>query len=121
MWIECNPNPYGKKTGDCAVRAIALALHKDWNEAYAMLCAKGFERGELPNADSVWGEVLKDNGFERHICPDCGTAEDFAKAHPEGVYVLGFGGHVATIRDGNILDAWDSSKEVPQFYYVKGE
>ena len=25
MWIRCNPNPLGKTTGDCVVRAIAIA------------------------------------------------------------------------------------------------
>ena len=25
MWIRCNPNTLGKTTGDCVVRAIAIA------------------------------------------------------------------------------------------------
>ena len=31
--------------------------------------------------------------------------------------MLGFGGHVATVVDGNLYDSWDSSMEIPQFYW----
>lgn len=36
-----------------------------------------------------------------------------------GVYVLAFGGHVATVRDGVLLDSWDSSDLIPVYYYAK--
>ena len=45
--------------------------------------------------------------------------EEFAAEHPKGIYVLGFGNHVATIIDGIIYDSWDSSKEIPQYYWHK--
>lgn len=79
---------------------------------------------DLPNSDAVWGAVLRAEGFRRYgisnTCPECYTAADFALEHPRGVYVLGFGGHVATLRDGWLLDSWDSSGEVPIFYYKEG-
>lgn len=121
-WIEFLNNPAGRRVGDCAVRAISAALDVDWERAYAILCAKGFELADLPNADSTWGAVLRQRGFKRYTmpntCPDCFTADDFALSHPRGVYVLGFGGHVACIRDGRLMDAWDSSQEIPQFYWT---
>ena len=90
-----------------------------------MLAYNGFMMGDLPNADSVWGAALRQNGFVRetvpNTCPECYTAEDFAQDHPDGVYVLGFGGHVATVRDGKILDSWDSSKEIPVYYWRKND
>lgn len=122
-WIEFNPNPVGRKTGDCAVRAVAAALDVDWERAYAMLCVNGMAMGDMPNADSVWGSVLRQNGFYRtaipNSCPDCYTAADFARDNPHGIFVLGFGGHVATIRDGVIFDAWDSSNEIPSFVWYR--
>lgn len=122
IWVEYNPNPLGKHVGDCAVRAIAKALDVDWERAYAILCAKGYSMRDLPNADSVWGAVLKSHGFKKYVvpdtCPDCYTAADFARDHPHGIYVLGFGGHVATLKDGKLYDAWDSSREIPQFYWT---
>ena len=123
VFVEYNPNPTLRRVGDCAVRAVAAALGIDWETAYALIAANGFQMGDLPSSDSVWGSVLRQNGFYRaaipNSCPDCYTAEDFAKDNPKGIFVLGFGGHVATIRDGRLYDSWDSSREVPQFYWYR--
>ena len=121
VWIEWNKNPKGTRVGDCAVRAVSVALDMDWETAYAMMAMEGYSRGDMPSADATWGNVLRHHGFNRSVvpntCPDCYTAEDFANDHPEGIYVLGFGGHVATVKDGRLYDAWDSSNEIPQFYW----
>ena len=88
-----------------------------------MLANNAYQMGDVISADSVWGSVLRQHGFYRSYllndCPDCYTAEDFAEDHPQGTYVLGFGGHVATIKDGELMDAWDSSKEIPQFVWYR--
>lgn len=124
-WIEYNPNPVSRKVGDCAVRAIAKALDTDWENAYIMVTLNGLSMGDMPSSDSVWGAVLRQNGFNRSVipnnCPDCYTAEDFCKDHPKGVFVLGFGGHVATVKDGMLYDSWDSSNEVPQYFWYRKE
>lgn len=125
IWKSYNPNPTGRNVGDCAVRAITVALGIDWEKAFTVLCVNAFQMGDLPNSDAVWGSVLRQNGFYRtsipDTCPDCYSAEDFAEEHPIGVFVLGFGGHVATVKDGMIYDAWDSSHELPQFVWYKKE
>lgn len=76
---------------------------------------------DMPSSDAVWGAVLRSEGFKRYgisnNCPECYTAADFARDHPRGVYCLAFGGHVACIRDGVLLDSWDSSGEVPIYFY----
>lgn len=125
MWEKYNPNPVGRSVGDCAIRAVAKALCVGWETAYAMVAVNGFAMGDMPSSNSVWGAVLRQNGFQRSAiesdCPDCYTAEDFCKDHPEGVFVLGFGNHVATVIDGVIYDSWDSRAEIPQYYWHKGE
>lgn len=125
MWIEYNPNPSGRQVEDCSVRAIAKALNTDWEKAYTLIAVNGFAMNDMPHSNSVWGSVLKQNGFNRtsipNTCPDCYTAEDFCRDHPTGVYVLGFGRHTATVVDGNIYDSWDSSKEIPQYVWFKKE
>lgn len=125
MWIKYNPNPVGRSVGDCAVRAISKALDTSWEQAYAMIAVNGFSMGDMPSSNSVWGAVLRQNGFQRSsiesACPDCYTAEDFCKDHPNGVFVLGFGNHVATVVDGDLYDSWDSGKEIPQYFWHKGE
>ena len=123
MWIEWNPNPAGRRVGDCAVRAVAKALDTDWETAYAMLATNGFLMGDVISADSVWGATLRQHGFYRKAisdsCPDCYTAEDFCRDNPIGTFVLGFGGHVATVKNGNLFDSWNSSNEIPQFVWYR--
>lgn len=93
--------------------------------AYMDLCMEGLEVADLPNSNAVWASYLKKLGFRKGIvsdtCPDCYTVADFAQDHPYGIYVLCTGSHTVTVIDGNIYDAWDSSYEIPTFYYYKEE
>lgn len=126
MWVEYNPNPAGRRVGDCAVRAVAKALDIDWETAYILIMINGFQMCDMPSSNSVWGSVLKQHGFSMQAvpdsCPDCYTAEDFCKECPEGTFVLGFGNHTCCVKDGCIYDAWDSSNEIVQYvWYQKKE
>jgi len=124
-FIFYNPNPTGRTVGDCAVRAIAKALKIDWETAYLLIAKNGYAMGDMPSSDSVWGAVLRQNGFYRkaipNSCPDCYTAEDFCEDNPYGTFVLGFGGHVATVVDGDLYDSWDSSQLYPQYVWYRKE
>lgn len=121
IWHRFNNNPAGRVVGDCAVRALSVALGIDWETAYDLMTEAGFNMADMPSSNSVWGAVLRQNGFYRSTisneCEDCYTAADFAIDHPKGIYVLGFGNHVATVKDGVLYDAWDSSMEVPQYVW----
>lgn len=121
MWEYFNNNPLGKRVGDCSVRAVSVALGVDWNTAYLMTTGSGFRFKDMPSSDAVWGAVLRSNGFKREVipnsCPDCYSAKDFCLDHKRGIYVLGFGGHVATVKDGRLMDSWDSSSETPVYVW----
>lgn len=125
MYIEWNNNPVGRRVGDCSVRAVSKALDIDWEKAYAMTASNGFAMGDMPSSDSVWGAVLRQNGFRKqaipNTCPDCYTFADFAKDNPRGTFVLGTGSHVATIVDGDLYDSWNSSDEIPIYVWYKEE
>lgn len=125
VWQEFNNNPSGRSVGDCAVRAVSAALGVTWETAYAMMAVNGYSMGDMPSSNSVWGAVLRQNGFYRKAipdtCPDCYTFEDFARDNPVGVFVLGTGTHVATVKNGVIFDAWDSSAEPVAFAWYKPE
>lgn len=125
MWIKFLNNPTGRTVGDCSVRAVSKALNIGWENAYIEMCKAGLLMGDMPSSDSVWGAVLRQNGFYRQSlpnrCPDCYTVEDFCRDHPEGIYVLGFGGHVATVVDGNLYDSWDSRREIPIYMWFRKE
>lgn len=123
MYKFYNPSPIGARTGDCAIRAVAKALDTDWEKAYLLLCVKGYEICDLPNANSVVNALLIDEGYEREIipntCPKCYTISDFAREHPTGVYVVGTGTHMVAVAEGDIYDSWDSSNEIPIFFWRK--
>ena len=123
MFVEWNPNPRRANVGDCAVRALTIALDTDWEDAYEMIARAGYNMADMPSSDSVWGAVLRSNGFYReavpNTCPECYSVADFALDHPKGVYVVGTGGHVVTIVDGVLYDSWDSSREIPIYYWYK--
>lgn len=123
IFKEYNPNPVGRKVGDCAVRAISKALGIDWETAFILITVNAYQMGDMPSSDSVWGSVLRENGFYKKVipdyCPDCYTVENFCYDHPYGTFVLGFGGHVATVVNGKLYDSWDSSKEIPTYYWYR--
>lgn len=124
-FVFYNPNPTGRRVGDCAVRAVAKALKVDWETAYSMIASNGYDMGDMPSSDSVWGSVLRQNGFYRkaipNTCPDCYTVKDFCEDNPYGTYVLGFGGHVATVVNGDLYDSWNSSNEIPVYVWYRKE
>lgn len=122
-FVFYNPNPAGKRVGDCPVRAIAKATGQSWDEVYTGLCVQGLAMGDMPSANSVWGAYLRQRGFTRYVipntCPDCYTVAEFATDHPRGVYVLALSGHVVCVVDGQYHDTWDSGNEIPLFYWEK--
>lgn len=124
-WVETNNNPTGRRVGDCAVRAVSEALSIPWESAYILLALNGFVMGDMPSSDSVWGATLRQSGFEREAIPnnypEDYTVSDFARDNDRGVYVLAIGGHVVTVRDGDILDSWDSGNEIPQYVWSRKE
>lgn len=123
MYKYYNPNPAGRSVGDCSIRAISRALNISWDDAYDLVAQAGKSMADMPSSDSVWGAVLRRHGFYRQIlpnrCPDCYTAEEFCNDNPIGIFVLGFGGHVATVVNGILYDSWDSSQEIPQYYWSR--
>lgn len=120
-WIRFNPNPVGNRVEDCAQRAIAAALDVDWDTASDLIYEMARGMGTTTYDDAAWGAVLRRAGFVRQIipntCPDCYTVADFCRDHPRGVYVLKTAGHVVTVIDGRAWDTWDSTGEIPAYYW----
>ena len=122
-WKNYNPNPVSRNVGDCSIRALTVALGVDWENAFAMLSTNAFQMADMMSSNSVISSVLRQHGYRRSVipnsCPDCYTIADFADDHPEGTYVVGTGTHVVAVKDGEIWDSWDSSHEIPQYFWWK--
>jgi hypothetical protein len=125
MWINYNANPEKKRTGDCVIRALAFVLGKTWEAVYTDLYVQGLEMKEMPSANNVWGAYLRKQGYKRegipNTCPDCYTVADFCKDHPEGKYILCLPSHVIGIEDGDWYDTFDTSSEVPIYYWEESK
>lgn len=125
MYEFYNPNPYGKMTGDCVVRAICKALNANWLDVYLGLCLDGASFGDWGNTNGVWSAYLAERNFERQVipntCPNCYTIADFASDNPEGTFILATGTHAVCVKDGVIYDTWDSGNEVPIYYFKEAK
>ena len=103
MWVRCNPNPMGRTTGDCVVRAIAIATDHSWREAYRDLCRIGELECDMPSSNLIWGLDLKDKGGRQFLLPE---------TCPSGT-----GNHAVAVIDGDYYDSWDSGDEVPTYFW----
>lgn len=121
MYVHFNENPCGINTGDCVVRAISIATGKAWYQVYAGLCVQGRFMCGFGNFNEVWSAYLLYLGFNRHGLPynPNYTVADFAKDHPHGTYILGTGKHAVCVKNGDVIDSWDSRSEIPRYYFVK--
>ena len=121
MWVKCNPNPLGKTTGDCVVRALAIAMDQSWRKTYRQLCDLGEKHADMPSSNAIWGLYLRERGAKQFIlpesCPACITVRAFCERYPEGIYVLGTGSHAVCVIDGNYYDLFDSGLEVPTIFW----
>ena len=123
-YIYFNNNPQRRAdVGDCVIRAVSKAMDIPWESAYTDMVLHGYILGDMPSSNYVLNSYLRHNGFSKHIvpdtCPSCYTVEQFSKDHLKGTYILGTGTHVICVKDGDIYDAWDSSDEIPIYYYRK--
>lgn len=121
MFIYFNPNPKGRVTDDCVVRAICKLTGMSWRDVYYDLCDEGAEVGEWGNRNFVWGRYLTRIGYEPFLlpntCPDCFTVKDFCRLYSKGTYLLATGNHAVTVVDGDYYDAWDSGDDVPIYFW----
>lgn len=121
-FVQTNPNPKNARVGDCVVRAIAIATNREWEQVYSELAAYGFMMCDMPSSNAVWGQYLKDRGYIMEIINDtcqqgCYTIRDFCEDNQAGTFILGTGGHVVAVVNGDYCDTWDSGNEVPIYFW----
>lgn len=119
-----NPNPEERLVGDCTIRALCRFLDLDWDTVYVGVVFEGFLLKNMPSGNEVWGAYLERRGYIKqfipNFCPSCYTVRDFCSDNPNGRFLLVLDQHVVTVIDGDYYDTWDSGKEIPIYYWLKG-
>lgn len=111
-----NPNPKGLvKAGDCVIRAISIALKKDWKEAMMGLAELACETGYAPNMTENFNIYLERNGWKkmpmpRHPDGTKYTTKEFCQEHKTGTFVVNIANHTFCVKNGRVHDTWDVSK-----------
>ena len=118
-YIYYNPNPKGKSSLDCTVRAIAAVTNQSWKDAFIELCTAGLLECNMPSTNDSFDRCLSAHGFTKHFCEGCRSIAEFADNHPRGTYVLMTGTHVAAVIDGDYYDALNTGNEVPVYFYER--
>lgn len=109
-----NANPKGKYTTDCVIRAICTALGQGYEETVMELTKLWLDSGYEMGEPSCFGKYLKSKGWKKNKQPRKEnnkryTGKEFCKIFT-GTCVANIGcGHIVCIKNGKILDIWDSS------------
>lgn len=125
-----NENPQDRKTGDCVIRALALAMGKPWGFVLTELTERALQTGYCPLCKEAYGDYLAQHGWEMQPQPRWSdgtkyTGEDFCVSmHAKGIRraVLHLGGHhIAAYCNGTIHDIWNcTGKCVGNYWIPKG-
>ena len=103
----------GKKAGDCVPRAIAIALNLDYREVRTELdgltkeMTGGFDRTTNNGTTApIYHRFLISHGWTPVL-----TKGAYLKDLPkDGTHIAIMTGHVATVINGTVHDAWDSRR-----------
>ena len=115
-FIKYNNNPKGRKTGDCVVRAISLALNQTWEDTYAQFLDVALETGYAIATKEHFTIYLKQRGYEKQKMP-----KEFADeiAEKDTTYIVNLANHLTVIKNKNLYDIWDCSrKSVGNFWVI---
>lgn len=126
-WRWFQPNNH--RTGDCAVRSVALAENLEWAEAFDKMLDVARRLQEPPEcllANAKTGlELLNSIGHYRWegLSAVKGkkriTVEQFCKKHKKGTFILKVAGHVVAVRDGWFYDIWDCGNKCVYGYWER--
>jgi hypothetical protein len=113
------------KSGDCVVRAIAIANDMDYDTAYRMLAKEaadyGFKRSARNGIHKTVSEaVLKKLGWVWAAAPKFkGRKARCADLYGMGMVIAKQAGHLVAVCNGIPYDTFDSSNRMVYGYWVK--
>jgi hypothetical protein len=109
------PARYKDATGDCAVRAVAVALEISYHEAHPKLSKANrawFSREKVSNGTKHWAteDVLRAAGWEE-VWLGHPVRLRVEELEITGRVVVFVPEHMVALIDGTVHDVWDSRRE----------
>lgn len=122
-----NANPKNRITGDCRIRAIAVACEVPYNQVVMDLARIQCETGYDQTANQGISILMKEYGWVKHKQPRKTdntkyTGKEFCKklADKNKRYIANIGGHhIVAIVNGKVNDTWDSTDGCIGNYWTK--
>lgn len=119
-----NANPMHHFTNDCVIRALSKALDIKYETVLSELCEIACLTNYMPNDDIIWQNYIEDDGLVKRKQPRKSdnrkyTAEEFAKLHKTGTYLLRLANHLTVCVDGKIYDTWNCGYKTVGNYWEK--
>lgn len=108
------------KSGDCAIRALAIGTDTDYKQVWQELCDMSKQSGFFMNEKPVWSRYLKERGFTEHKLPKPYKSVDRLNLKDAIVYVrAGYGTHLTAVVNGNLCDTWDCRDRLAYSYWTR--
>lgn len=112
MFFYVNLNPLGKKTGDCVIRATALALGVDWYKASDLLYRQARNCGCEMSCIGCYSKLFEQLGLQKIDLSNTElTVEQAAILYKDNTVIIRIKGHLTCALNGKIHDIWDCSQE----------
>lgn len=124
-FLNVNVNPWNKKTGDCATRAVCQACNIPYKQAAKELFDVWMETGEEMTLPKTIAIVLQKHGFEKfgkpkHSDNTTYSVEQLGKKYgKDHIIVVQVANHWTTIKDDKLIDLWDCSMKSVYGYYIR--
>ena len=119
-----NANPKNKHTTDCVVRASCTALDQPYNQTVKELSELWIETGLQMSDVKCYGKYLESKGFVKHKQPRKPdntkyTGKEFVNFFGSVCVANLSGNHTVCIKDGKVLDIWDSTEGCIGNYWAR--
>ena len=126
-FVKYNANPKHRKTTDCVIRALSIALNNSWEATYRSLVDYSIKNYLMCTEKRAYTGYLKAKGYEMQKMPkrmdnSRYTVKEFIDelARPNAVYVINIAHHLTVVKDKVLLDSWDCSKKtMGNFWIIK--
>lgn len=119
-----NANPKGIRAGDCAIRALSLALNQTWEDTLQGLTEVALKCKRNPTELATIAKYLNQKGWRKELQPKHldgtkYTGKQFIDARLKGSVIICKirPHHISVIYGGRFYDTWDPSDYVVGNYW----